>query len=211
VKTDDLIHLLAHDSDRPWSFRSVLAGAVAGGIIIAAILFFVAIGFRPDISEAMKSDRFLFKFVVTVSLAVTAIWVTLGVGRPGGSLAHRGLWLAIAPALLAGAAVVELLVLPESQWMPRLVGHNARFCLTLIPLLSIGPLACLMAALREGAPSNPGLAGAVAGLGASGIAATFYAANCTDDSALFVITWYPIAILMVTTAGYLIGRKLLRW
>ena len=210
MKTDDLIELLVKDL-APWRFRSILAGAVAGGIIIAAILFFLGIGFRPDISEAVKSNRFLFKFVVTVSLAVTAIWVTLSVGRPGGSLAHRGLALAIAPTLLVCAAVIELLVLPENQWMPRLVGHNARFCLTLIPLLSIGPLACLLAALREGAPSSPGLAGAVAGLGASGIAATFYAANCTDDSALFVITWYPIATLIVTTAGYLIGRKLLRW
>jgi len=210
VKTEDLIELLVKDLV-PWRFRSILAGAVAGGILIAAILFFVGIGFRPDISEAAKSDRFLFKFVVTVSLAVAAIWVTLSVGRPVGRLAHRGLALAIAPALLACAAVVELLVLPESQWMPRLVGHNARFCLTLIPLLSIGPLACLLAALREGAASNRGLAGAVAGLGASGNAATFYAANSPDDSALFVITWYPIATLIVTTAGYLIGRKLLRW
>ena len=210
MKTDDLIELLVKDL-APWRFRSILAGAVAGGIIIAAILFFVGIGFRPDISEAVKSNRFLFKFVVTVSLAATAIWATLSVGRPAGTLAHRGVALAIAPALLACAAVAELLVLPESQWMPRLVGHNARFCLTLIPLLSIGPLACLLAALREGAPSSPGLARAVAGLGASGVAATFYAANCTDDSALFVITWYPIATLIVTAAGYLIGRKLLRW
>ena len=210
MKTDDLIELLVKDLD-PRRFRSMLAGAVAGGIIIAAILFFVGIGVRPDISEAVKSTRFLFKFVVTVSLAVTAIWVTLSVGRPGGSLAHRGLALAIAPALLACAAVVELLVLPESQWMPRLVGQHARLCLTLIPLLSIGPLACVLAALREGAPSSPGLAGAVAGLAASGIAATFYAANCTDDSALFVMTWYPIATLSVTVSGYLIGRKLLRW
>jgi hypothetical protein len=211
VKTDELINLLAKDFDRPWGFRSMLAGAVAGGIITAAILFFVGIGFRPDISEAVKSNRFLFKFVVTVSLAVSTIWVAHSVGRPGGSLSFRGLALAIAPALLACAAAVELLVLPESQWMPHLVGHNARYCLTLIPLLSIGPLACLLAALREGAPSSPGLAGAVAGLAASGIAATFYAANCTDDSALFVITWYPIATLIVTTAGCLIGRKLLRW
>jgi hypothetical protein len=210
VKTDDLIELLVKELP-PWRFRSVLAGAVAGGIIIAAILFFVGIGVRPDISEAVMSNRFLFKFVVTVSLAVTAIWVTLSVGRPDGSLARRGLALSIAPALLACAVVVELLVLPESQWMPHLVGQNARLCLTLIPLLSIGPLACLLAALREGAPSSPGLAGAIAGLAASGIAATFYAANCTDDSALFVITWYPIATLIVTTAGYLIGRKVLRW
>ena len=210
MKTDNLIELLVKDLV-PWRFRSILAWAVAGGIIIAAILFFAAIGFRPDISEAVNSSRFLFKFVVTVSLAVTAIWVMLSVGRPGGSLSHRGLALAIAPALLACAAMVELLVLPESQWIPHLVGGNARLCLTFIPLLSIGPLACLLAALREGAPSSPGLAGAVAGLAASGIAATFYAANCTDDSALFVMTWYPIATLIVTTAGYLIGRMLLRW
>jgi hypothetical protein len=195
----------------PWRFRSVLAAAIAGGIVIAGILFFAEIGFRPDISEAVTSSRFLFKFIVTVSLAVTAIRVTLGVGRPDGSLAHRGLALSIAPSLLAAAVVIELLVLPESQWMSHLVGHNARFCLTVIPLLAIGPLACLLAALREGAPSNPGVAGAVAGLAASGIAATFYAANCNDDSALFVITWYPIATLIVTTAGYLVGRNLLRW
>jgi hypothetical protein len=210
VRTDDLIELLVKDPP-PWRFRSLLAGAVAGGIIIAATLFFAAIGFRPDISEAVKSNRFLFKFIVTVSLAVAAIRVTLSVGRPDGSLAHRGLGLSIAPALLACAVVIELLVLPQSQWIPQLVGRNARLCLTLIPLLSIGPLACLLAALRAGAPSSPGLAGAVAGLAASGIAATFYAANCTDDSALFVMTWYPIATLIVTTAGYLIGRRLLRW
>jgi len=210
VKTDDLIELLAKDSV-PRRFRSVLAWAVASGIIIAAIVFSVAIGFRPDISEAVKSGRFLFKFVVTVSLAVTAIWVTLSVGRPDGRLAHRGLALATAPALLACAAVLELLVLPESQWTNHLVGHNSRLCLTLIPLLSIGPLACLIVALRAGAPSSPGVAGAVAGLAASGIAATFYAANCTDDSALFVMTWYPMAILIVTTAGYLVGRKVLKW
>jgi hypothetical protein len=210
VKTENLIELLVKDLV-PWRFRSVVAGAIAGGVIIAAVLFFAGVGLRPDISGAVKSGRFLFKFVVTISLTVTAIWVTLSIGRPGGSLSQRGLALSIAPALLACAAAVELLVLPESQWMPDLVGNNARNCLTLIPLLSIGPLACLLAALRQGAPSSPGQAGAVAGLAASGIAATFYAANCTDDSALFVMTWYPIAILIVTAAGYLVGTKLLRW
>ena len=210
MKTDEFIELLVKDLALR-RFRSVLAAAVAGGIIIAGILFFAGIGFRPDISEAVKSNRFLFKFIVTVSLAVTAIWATLSLGRPDGSLAHRGLALSIAPALLACAGVIELLILPKSQWVPHLLGNNARHCLTLIPLLSIGPLACLLAALREGAPSSPGLAGAVAGLAASGVAATFYAANCTDDSALFVMTWYPMATLIVTTAGYLVGRKLLNW
>ena len=210
MKTDDLIELLVKDLV-PWRFRSAVAGAIVGGVIIAAVLFFTEVGPRPDISGVVKSGPFLFKFVVTISLAVTAIWVTLSIGRPGGSLSQRGLALSIAPALLACAAAIELVILPENQWMPHLVGHNARICLTLIPLLSVGPLACLLTALRASAPSSPGLAGAVAGLAASGIAATFYAANCTDDSALFVMTWYPIAILIVAAAGYLVGRKVLRW
>jgi hypothetical protein len=79
LNTDDLIELLVKDL-APWGFRSILAGAVAGGSIIVATLFFVGIGFRPDIFEAVRSNRFLFKFVVTVSLAATAIWVTLSVG-----------------------------------------------------------------------------------------------------------------------------------
>jgi hypothetical protein len=210
VKTDDLIELLVKDLV-PWRFRSAVAVAIAGGVIIAAVLFLAEVGPRPDISGVVSSGRFLFKFVVTISLAATAIWVMLSIGRPGGSLSQRGLALSIAPALLACAAAIELVILPESQWMPHLIGHNARLCLTLIPLLSIGPLACLLTALRASAPSSPGLAGAVAGLAASGIAATFYAAHCTDDSALFVMTWYSMATLIVTTAGYLVGRKLLRW
>jgi hypothetical protein len=211
VKTDELIDLLAKDSPPPWPFRSVLASAVAGGIAIAAIVFFAGIGFRPDIFEALGSSRFLFKFVVTVSLALTAIGAALALGRPDGRFAPTGLMMATAPALLGVAVVLELLAVPESQWLPRLVGVNARLCLTLIPLLAIGPLACLLAALRQGAPSSPGLAGAIAGVAASGIAATFYAAHCIDDSPLFVMTWYLIATLIVTSAGYLIGRSLLRW
>jgi hypothetical protein len=211
VKTDNLIDLLAKDGAPTWRFRSLLVGAVTGGVIIAAIVFFAGIGFRPDIAEAVGTGRFLFKFVVTIALATTAIAAVAYVGRPTETLARRGLALMAAPALLICAVAVELLIVPESQWLPRLVGHNARICTTLIPLLAIGPLACLLAALRRGAPSSPGLAGAMAGLAATGIAATFYAANCDDDSPLFVITWYPVATLIVTLAGYLLGRRLLRW
>jgi hypothetical protein len=211
VKTDELIDLLAKDSSPPQGFRAALAIAIAVGTAIAAMLFFAAIGSRPDIAEALHSGRFLFKFVVTVALAVAATGALLSLGRPDGHLPYRGLALAIVPALLAFAAAIELLMLPATQWMPHLVGRNAPFCLALIPLLAAGPLVSLLAALRQGAPSNPGVAGAVAGLAASGLAATFYAANCIDDSPLFVATWYPIATLIVTAAGYLIGRKLLRW
>jgi hypothetical protein len=210
VKTDELIIILSKDGlPRKRLWRTLSLGA-AVGTLVAATLFFAAIGFRPDIAQAVQTIRFLFKFVVTISLAATAVVVSFKLSRPEGDFRSSSALL-VAPALLACAVGIELLVLPSGQWMTKLVGHNARICLTLIPLLSIGPLICLIAALRHGAPSNPGWTGAAAGLAASGIAATLYAANCNDDSPLFVATWYPIAILAVSAAGYLIGRRTLRW
>ena len=119
--------------------------------------------------------------------------------------------MAAVPAPLLVAVALELIAVPQRAWMGSLIGQNARFCLTLIPLLATGPFVCLILALRRGAPTAPHLAGVIAGLTASGIAATFYAANCTDDSPLFVATWYPIATLMVAGAGYFAGDRFLRW
>ncbi len=115
------------------------------------------------------------------------------------------------PLLLACAAAFELIVMPRDVWMKLLVGKNSRCCLTLIPLLAIGPLACLLIALRQGASDKPGVAGGLAGMAASGIAATFYAANCTDDSPLFVATWYPLAIIAISAVGCVAGVKFLKW
>ncbi|MGB6637955.1 MAG: NrsF family protein, partial [Bradyrhizobium sp.] len=65
--------------------------------------------------------------------------------------------------------------------------------------------------LRHGAPARPAVAGAMAGLISAGLAAALYASHCTDDSPLFVATWYPIATAMVVAAGALIGAKVLRF
>ena len=48
---------------------------------------------------------------------------------------------------------------------------------------------------------------AAAGLLAGGLAATFYAAHCFDDSPLFVVTWYSLAIAGLTVLGALGGRR----
>jgi hypothetical protein len=92
-----------------------------------------------------------------------------------------------------------------------MIGSNSMHCLTMVPLLSIAPLAALLLAMRAGAPQNPGIAGALAGAAAAGIAATLYAANCPDDSPLFVASWYPLATIIVAAVGALAGARLLRW
>ncbi len=211
MKTNDFIDLLSADSAPVWRFGSIFGVAIVFGILIAGCAFFLGIGVRPDISQAIQSPRFLFKFVATGMLAAGATGTMLSLARPCISL-KRWSWILMAvPLLLACAAIVELVAMPQDMWMKLLVGKNSRCCLTLIPLLAIGPLACLLIALRQGASEKPGLAGGLAGMAASGIAATFYAANCTDDSPLFIATWYPLATLAISTVGYVAGVKLLEW
>jgi hypothetical protein len=188
-----------------------MAYAVIAGISIAGIAFFSAVGFRPDIDRALESYRFLFKFVITITLVVSSSLVLFRIGRPGLQIKSWGWGLLAAVVLIALGVAAELTVMPPDSWSARMIGHNSHLCLTLIPFLSLGPLVCFLHALRRSAPEKPGLAGAIAGLAAAGIAATFYAANCNDDSPLFVTLWYPIAIGMVTATGALIGRWLLRW
>jgi hypothetical protein len=45
----------------------------------------------------------------------------------------------------------------------------------------------------------------------AGLAATLYASHCTDDSPLFVATWYTIATALVTAIGALAGSRVLRY
>jgi hypothetical protein len=130
---------------------------------------------------------------------------------PGERLGRAALWLLAAPLLMAAALALEMMAVPSADWMPRLVGHNMPVCLSMIPLIGLGPLAVFIAALRYGAPTRPALAGALAGLAAGGLAATFYAAHCTDDSPLFVATWYTIAIAVLAGLGALGGRLFARW
>lgn len=212
MRTDDLIEALAKDgADAAPKPRFALFCAMLGGALIAGLLFATTLGYRPDIAAAAETYRFLFKFVFTLTLAATAIWLVFGVIRPEAVPGSRLLALAVAPVLLILAVIAELMVMPSSTWLPRLIGTNWWFCLTVIPLLSIAPLAAFLAALKRAAPANPGLAGALAGLSAGAIAATLYASHCTDDSPLFVMTWYSLAIAIVTAAGYFAGRRWLAW
>lgn len=212
MRTEDMIGALVADvAGSTTPFRRIFAGAIALGSVIALGAFVSFLGMRPDIGRALESARFLLKFAFTLTLLTAAIGLLSRLAAPGVSAGRWAWgWLA-APALLAIAVAAELVVLPASAWRPSLVGSNAWLCLTLIPLLSIGPLACILVALRQGAPSEPGLAGAVAGLVASGVAATLYASHCNDDSPLFVATWYSLAIAIVAFVGYVIGSRCLRW
>jgi hypothetical protein len=212
MRTDELIASLASEAGRrrtpmPTVWMLVLGAAV----LLAAAVFFATLGVRPDFAEALAAPAFLLKFAITLAIAVTAMLVLARLARPGSM--SRAAWslLLVGPLLLLGAVGLELATRAPEQWSMLAQGKNSLICLTYIPLIGLGPLALLLAGLRAGAPTRPLASGVVAGLVAGGIAATFYAAHCTDDSPLFVATFYTLAIAMLATLGGIAGRLVARW
>jgi hypothetical protein len=212
MRTDDLIKVLSADAElqqapfgRAWSL------AIAAAVVVAGVVFGLALGPRPDIGLAAHTMHFMFKFVATGVLALTALPVLVTLSRPEtvgrGSLA----WLAVAPLVLAAAVAIELSIMPSSEWGARLIGKNSPECPFLIVLIGAAPLALFVWSLRAAAPSRPTLAGTVAGIAAGAIGASFYAAHCTDDSPLFVATWYTLGVAMLAFAGGVAGRIFARW
>jgi len=212
MKTDELIAALAADTktvSRPIDRQLWIA--IAGGAIVATLIFLLGVGPRPDIAAALETPRFLYKYLLTLTLFASAVGLMLHLARPGAVPAGWLAGLAIPPVLLIASVIAEILLVPSSAWSMSLMGKNAVVCLVLIPLLSAAPLAAVMWTLRDGAPTHPMLAGAVAGLAAAGIGATLYATHCQDDSPFFVAAWYGLAIMIVTVVGAFLGARLLRW
>jgi hypothetical protein len=180
-------------------------------VVVAGLLFSLMLPIRPNMMSALSDWRFLMKWVFSVTLVATAMALVLSLARPLEAPSRKWLLLLAAPLVLLIGVVAELIALPASFWMPTMIGDNALACVLFIPILSGLPLAVMILALRQGAPARPALAGAVAGLVSAGIAATFYATHCLNDSPLFLAAWYVIATVIVAGVGAVLGARLLRW
>lgn len=211
MKTGALIELLAQDAPVGRRFSAVLAIAALGGITVAVLAFALILHVRPDFAAMITAPRVVFKMAMAALLAILAYRLVGALGKPGTSLNGAYLALAALAVLLLLAVAFEMSAVAANDWEALWLGHNAVWCLTFIPILAAAPLAALLFALKQGAPARPALAGAAAGLCASGIGAALYALHCVDDSPFFVATWYGLATLIVTAIGALAGRTLLRW
>ncbi|WP_019197911.1 NrsF family protein [Afipia birgiae] len=212
MDTNDLIRTFAADNDvheRP--VGNLLLVALVLAVPVSTALFLAGLGVRSDIMIAMRNPFFDLKFVVTMALAAAAVAISLHLSRPEASLG-RWAWLLAIPVGLLGIGMMGEMMMPNRAPMStRLIGSNSKVCLIAIPLLSLPLLAAALLALRRGAPSRPAVTGAFAGLLSAGLAATLYAAHCTDDSPMFVATWYTIAVGLVAAIGALAGSRVLKF
>src|SRR3954453_20383979 len=174
-------------------------------------MFDFILGMHLDVRIAMRNPLFDLKFLVTLALALPAIAIAVHLSRPEASTRRWAWWLLIPVGLLGIGIAGEMMMPQRLPMMTRLVGSNSLVCLTAIPRLARPLLVAALIGLRHGAPARPAVAGGFAGLVSAGLPAALYASHCTDDSPLFVATWYTLATALVTAIGALVGAKVLRY
>lgn len=213
MNTDDLIASLS--SNVPPVRRNAVGRRLTIGLALGALvsLFYVVVmmGVRPDIMVAMHGFPFWMKWGYTISLALAATIMTAQLARPDTRRLHW-LWLMAIPVLLlASVGAMELIRTPQSEWLAMWLGHSWTVCPWRVLALAMPIFVGLLWSFRRLAPTRLRAAGAAAGLTAGAFAATVYCVHCPEVSAIFVLTWYSLGILLATSVGALIGPRLMRW
>jgi hypothetical protein len=177
-------------------------------MLVPLVLFWLAFGLRQDLAEAILRLPVQAKTILPLAVSLLATGLAIGSGRPGKRVT---LWLLVVPAL-AGLALVGLrLAESPDDVLSEFAGQTAVACMTSITLMSALPLWVAIRLFQHAAPTRPALTGALLGLAVGAGVASGYALHCTEDSPLFFMAWYVLAICVVAAAGATVGSRVLRW
>lgn len=211
MKTEQLISVLSSDTHQTSPIRLRLSSFVGVAMLISGLAALTALGVRADLTEAVRSPATLMKWVLPLAAALPALIALPALWQPQ----TRRVPLLRVSAFVGLAALVWLLATgmatPASDLLTTWRGSSRAVCLISIVLTSLLPLGAAIFILRDGASAAPMLCGASAGLVIGGLATSIYALHCVEDAPLFFLTWYSLAILIVTGIGALAGAKFLRW
>lgn len=216
MNTDRLIDLLSANLEPVGRVRfgKPLLLAILTGSAAALILMLATVGLRADLDSMAHLGWTAAKLLFAVSVIGSASPLLLTSMRPGLEKdTHPG--IIFLPFLAAiGAALAMLLFVTPQTWSAMLRGATSASpgrCLLCIILFAVVPFATLIWAIRQGAPTQLILSGAIAGVIAGGLGAAAYAFSCRSDTIPFIAVFYGGAIALCAFIGAQLGPRLLRW
>jgi hypothetical protein len=213
MTTEQLIDVLVADL-KPVDHRRILwviIVALAIGTAAAFGAMFLIFSPGPEFLSGRNLDTLLIKVLFASGVAATAAVFLPQLARPGAQMRSFPKLVFVPFAAVVASAAVVLASLHWSIWAGMIVGRDWMTCLFSIPLLAVMPFACLIWALRTGAPTDRTHAGEIAGLVAGGLGALACAFPCVDGALPSIALWYALPITICAIFGAKLGPGLLRW
>jgi len=210
IETDVLIRNMAKQAGatgrRVDRFGPTLALAASVSLAVAVGLVLALVGLRPSLLALPPLTPFAYKLASCLAIAGGALLLVHRLALPGRGRPSLTL-------LLPGMLVLAFRAVSDSSGYSILGNSDisVQACILTIVVASLPALALTLAVMRRGAPVRPAWAGAAAGLLAGSLGATAYTIACKNDGGLFVATWYPAAIVIVSAVGAAVGRRMLAW
>ena len=212
MQTERLLDVLTADLPRTSRSLSMRIGAVvAMASITVGLGFFALYGGRDEGFETLGLVRFIAKLTLLVSLVIGLWYVVNRAGRPVKLTARDLRPLGLVLVLWALVIGAEAWLSPRELWPILMWGQNYELCLQAVPAMGLPILIALLFVLRNAAPAEPIVAGALCGLFSGAVAGMIYALHCPDDSSFFVVVWYGLGMACLTALGCLMARRFLQW
>ncbi len=212
-KTEDIIEQLASGL-KPvpaLSLERRLALAVLPGLGVSLLLMLAILGPRVDMHEALTELGFWIKSAYNALLALTAFFAVGRLTRPEGNSGCLFVWLALIFVVMAAIALVQLGFAFPDNYRTLVLGSSALHCPFLIVAFALPVFLANFSVLKRSAPTDPALAGFVAGIAAGAAGAWVYSWFCTENGMAFVLIWYSLGIFITGLIGAFAGSRFLRW
>lgn len=211
MDTDELIRLLSKDARMTLTFDRALWRGLAGAVLLAVLGCGLTVGSSSTSGPIISSSRLLFHLMIVTGITLAAVRGLFRIAKPDIPARATLRPIFFPTVVMMCTAALELATMPLQSVLPPPAENTALLGLAVIPLLSLGPILCIFAVLRLGAPESPGAAGWNGGLAAAAIATLPYVATCDDGGSRFFLSGCLLAMAFMTTVGWLLGRRVLRW
>ena len=193
---------------RPW--RGVLAL-----LVVAAVELALVIGMTPprnDMEMAMAGPMLWWKIASSLLLAVAGTLALAATLVPDAPRKAGVRWMlgAAGIALVTGIAVTDHQALPAAM-ADTMSWREGLACIAVVEAYALPMLLAMLLVARRAAPAWPRATAIAAGVASAGWGAVAFAWRCPHDSAMYVLVWYGLAVVIGAGLALLVLPRFLRW
>lgn len=184
-------------------------------MVLCGLAIAFGLGMRHDLANGAPHWMFVARAAILLGLGIAAAAAALASVMPAVGDQRRAFWkwtLAMAAVFPIGAAVLWMTdVHSVDQAMRVLSSPYGRQCLQMSALCGFAVGTAMTLWMKRGAPVNLNRAGWLVGLASGSLGAAAYSISCSQNSVMYIGTWYTLAIAGCVVAGRLIVPPILRW